>query len=144
MTIDVLEIKSTELGKQVDFIGIVKKVYPIEPKVKVAVFECRSCMRIYEVTQNILKKTCQPTVCQECGGRSFKLLENESTFIDIEYIDVGKVNSIHTIKVCIINPSRVIDLDDVGEPIHVFGEVGIVNNKNKLELVVLCSEELPI
>lgn len=58
------------------------------PKLDNAVFECRGCMRLHEVEQHVSGKIIEPTLCSECGGRSFRLLQEESDYIDTQIITV--------------------------------------------------------
>jgi replicative DNA helicase Mcm len=78
-------LRSEFIGKFVAVDGIVRKTDEIHPRIVTATFECRSCMRIHEVEQksNIIH---EPAVCQECGGRSFKLLQDQSTFMDTQTV----------------------------------------------------------
>jgi len=78
-------IKSDDIGHLISFKARIVKADKIRPRINVAVFECRSCMRLHEVLQNGLAEIVnEPFVCQECGGRKFRLLENESKFIDYQ------------------------------------------------------------
>lgn len=77
------ELKSKYIGKLVAVDGIIRKANEIRPRIVSAMFECRSCMRLHEVPQksNMIS---EPALCQECGGRSFRLLQEESEFIDTQ------------------------------------------------------------
>ena len=76
-------LRSKYIGKFVAVDGIVRKTDEIRPRIINALFECRSCMRLQEVpqTSNMIS---EPALCQECGGRSFKLLQEESEFMDTQ------------------------------------------------------------
>ena len=76
-------LRSKYIGKFVAVVGIVRKTDEIRPRIINAMFECRSCMRLQEVpqTSNMIS---EPALCQECGGRSFKLLQEESEFMDTQ------------------------------------------------------------
>lgn len=76
-------LRSKYIGKFVAVDGIVRKTDEIRPRIVNALFECRSCMRLQEVpqTSNMIS---EPALCQECGGRSFKLLQEESEFMDTQ------------------------------------------------------------
>lgn len=78
-------LRSEYIGKFIAVDGIVRKTDEIHPRIMSAVFECRSCMRIHEVEQksNIIH---EPAVCQECGGRSFKLIQDESKYMDTQTV----------------------------------------------------------
>ena len=81
--ISLRNLRSKYIGKFVAVDGIVRKTDEIRPRILKAIFECRSCMRLHEVQQksNILT---EPALCQECGGRSFRILQEESEFMDTQ------------------------------------------------------------
>ena len=64
--------------------GIVRKTDEIRPRIETAVFECRGCMRLHEVEQSSDSRIVEPSLCSECGGRSFRLLQEESRYIDTQ------------------------------------------------------------
>ncbi len=78
-------LRSEYIGKFIAVDGIVRKTDEIHPRIMSAVFECRSCMRLHNVEQksNIIH---EPAVCTECGGRSFKLLQEESQYMDTQTV----------------------------------------------------------
>ena len=80
-------LRSKYIGKFVSVDGIIRKTDEIRPRIINALFECRSCMRLQEVpqTSNVLS---EPALCKECGGRSFKLLQEDSEFMDTQTIKV--------------------------------------------------------
>jgi replicative DNA helicase Mcm len=77
------DLRSKFIGKFVAIDGIVRKTDEIRPRIVNATFECRSCMRLHEISQtsNLIS---EPALCQECGGRSFRLLQEESEFLDTQ------------------------------------------------------------
>ncbi len=77
------DLRSKYIGKFVAVDGIVRKTDEIRPRIVNALFECRSCMRLQEVPQttNLIS---EPALCQDCGGRSFRLLQEESEFMDTQ------------------------------------------------------------
>lgn len=78
-------LRSEFIGKFIAVDGIVRKTDEIHPRIMSAVFECRICMRMHEVEQksNIIH---EPAVCQECGGRSFRLVQDESRYMDTQTV----------------------------------------------------------
>ncbi|WP_424355854.1 minichromosome maintenance protein MCM [Methanobacterium sp. MBAC-LM] len=78
-------LRSKYIGKFVAVEGIVRKTNEIRPRIVNAMFECRSCMRLHEIpqTNNNINK---PVLCQECGGKLFRLIQEESEFIDTQTI----------------------------------------------------------
>lgn len=78
-------LRSKYIGKFISVEGIVRKTDEIRPRIVNAVFECRGCMRIHEVSQSSNMIT-EPSLCQDCGGRSFRLLQEESEFLDTQTV----------------------------------------------------------
>lgn len=76
-------LRSKYIGKFVAVDGIVRKTDEIRPRIMNATFECRSCMRLHEIPQRT-SLISEPAICQECGGRSFRLLQEESEFMDTQ------------------------------------------------------------
>ena len=75
---------SKYIGSFVSADGIVRKTDEIRPRIETAVFECRGCMRLHEVEQTSDRAILEPSLCGECGGRSFRLLQEESHYIDTQ------------------------------------------------------------
>lgn len=75
---------SKYIGKFVAADGIVRKTDEIRPRIETGVFECRGCMRLHEVEQTSGDHIMEPSLCSECGGRSFRLLQEESKYIDTQ------------------------------------------------------------
>ena len=75
---------SKYIGTFVAAEGIVRKTDEIRPRIETAVFECRGCMRLHEVEQTSDRTILEPSLCGECGGRSFRLLQEESHYIDTQ------------------------------------------------------------
>ncbi|MBM4240340.1 MAG: minichromosome maintenance protein MCM [Euryarchaeota archaeon] len=76
-------LKSKFIGNFIAVDGIVRKTDEVRPRILTAVFECRSCTRLHEVSQTSNLLT-EPALCQDCGGRSFRLLQDESEFLDTQ------------------------------------------------------------
>ena len=72
---------SNQVGRFTQTQGVIQGVYEQRPKLKTGVFECKGCMRWHEVEQNTSSNNIiEPSLCNECGGREFKFLKNESTY----------------------------------------------------------------
>lgn len=69
--------------------AVIEKINNPEPKIITGVFECRGCMRLHEVEEDDSFKIKEPTLCSECGTRSFRLLEDESQYIDSQALMLG-------------------------------------------------------
>ena len=78
------DLLSKYIGTFVAADGIVRKTDEIRPRIETGVFECRGCMRLHEVEQTSGNRIIEPSLCSECGGRSFRLLQEESKYIDTQ------------------------------------------------------------
>ncbi|WP_297980864.1 minichromosome maintenance protein MCM [uncultured Methanobrevibacter sp.] len=78
------DLLSKYIGNFVSADGIVRKLNEIRPRIEVAKFECRGCSRIIDVEQNSSTRIADPSLCPTCNGRSFRLLPEESTYIDTQ------------------------------------------------------------
>ena len=78
------DLLSKYIGNFVSADGIVRKTDEIRPRIETGVFECRGCMRLHEVEQTSSNHIMEPSLCSECGGRSFRLLQEESKYIDTQ------------------------------------------------------------
>lgn len=78
-------LRSKYIGKFISVDGIVRKTDEIRPRIVTATFECRGCMRLHEVAQSSNMIT-EPSLCSDCGGRSFRLLQEESEFLDTQTV----------------------------------------------------------
>lgn len=74
---------SKYIGTFVSADGIVRKTDEIRPRIETGVFECRGCLRRHKVEQTSDNRTVEPSLC-ECGSRSFRLLQEESKYIDTQ------------------------------------------------------------
>ena len=79
------DLDSSYVGDIVSSKAMIKNITESYPAPKIAVYECRSCMRLIQmpVTDNILA---EPTLCSECGGRRFKLNQELSIYKDYRHI----------------------------------------------------------
>jgi len=82
--IQLKDLLSKYIGTFVSADGIVRKTDEIRPRIETGVFECRGCMRLHEVEQTSGNHIIEPSLCSECGGRSFRLLQEESKYIDTQ------------------------------------------------------------
>ncbi len=81
------ELKSKQINRMIAFEGTVKKITEVKPKITQGVFECVHCGKIHKVKQNYRNnKVVEPNKCRSCDRKSFKLLEDESNFIDTQKI----------------------------------------------------------
>jgi len=93
------ELNSKYIGSFVSYDGIIEEVNEPSAKISIAIFECRGCMRLHEVEQTSGNKIIEPSICYECGGRSFRLLQEESRYVDTQLIVTGNKNTSHKLPV---------------------------------------------
>ena len=82
--IPLLSLSSRHIGKFVSVEGRVKSVNKTIPIIHKGKFECRGCLRIVEVEQEPMKNIREPSLCPECGSKSFKLMDDESSYIGFQ------------------------------------------------------------
>lgn len=79
------DLDAGKVGDIISTKAMIKNITEPEPALKTAVYECRECMRLISVNvdDNIVT---EPTLCPECGGRSFKLSQELSQFRDYRLV----------------------------------------------------------
>lgn len=80
------DLNTDFIGKFVSTSAMVKNITPIQARITNAAYECRGCMRLHHVAIKEGESIVTPTLCYECGSRSFKLLPDESDFIDTRFV----------------------------------------------------------
>lgn len=122
------DLLSDKIGTLIKSTGVVKGLYKITPVIKTAVFECRGCMRIHEVKQVSSTNITEPTTCSECNGRSFKLLQDESSYFNSRKIlleepveDMGNKTNPRNIIAVLTGDGDFINKVNVGDRVNVTG-----------------------
>ena len=77
-------LRSKQIGSLVMTRAFIKDINDYGSRIETGVFECRGCMRLHEVEQTSGSHIIEPSLCTECGGRSFRLLQEESSYIDTQ------------------------------------------------------------
>lgn len=72
------------MGKLISTEGIIKSISESSARLDCAVFECKGCMRLCEVEQTSNNRILEPSLCSECGGRNFRLLHDDSKYVDTQ------------------------------------------------------------
>lgn len=88
--IDLNDINSRLIGKLITTNIHVSKLEDITPQLKLGVFECRCCMRLHSVEQEVDDRMTEPVLCSECGSKSFRLLSQVSKYEDMQIVKVDK------------------------------------------------------
>lgn len=137
-------LRSEYIGKFIAVDGIVRKTDEIHPRIMSAVFECRSCMRIHEVEQksNIIH---EPAVCQECGGRSFKLLQEESRYMDTQTVKLQEPlenlsGGDQPRQINIVLEDDLVDTLTPGDKIRITGTLKTVRDERTKDLTITYME----
>lgn len=89
--------KASYMGQIVSYKGLVNAMGQKYPEYKKIVFECKSCMRLFEVEQKVTlgnRVVNRPSKCEECGSKSFDSYDDESTFIDLQVIEIADINKL--------------------------------------------------
>ena len=93
------DLNSKYIGSFVSYEGIIEEVNEPSPRIETGVFECRGCMRLHEVEQTSANHIIEPTLCSECGGRSFRLLQEESKYVNTQLIVTGSKDTSRKLQV---------------------------------------------
>jgi replicative DNA helicase Mcm len=82
LNVEVLKLGEEHINKLIKVEGVVSWVTQINPRIKNAVWECLYCGKKTDVETDKIAPLNPPNQCSECGRSKFKLLENESEFIN--------------------------------------------------------------
>ena len=93
--VEIRKIRAEHLGKMLSVQGLVRKATEVRPRLVNAKFQCMRCGRIIEAEQDGLQFR-EPLECPQdqggcgraAGSTRFKLLVEDSTFIDTQKIEV--------------------------------------------------------
>ena len=89
------DLDASYAGDTISAKAMIKNITDPTPGLKTAVFECRGCMRLIQVdiNDNILV---EPSLCPECGGRSFRLSQELSVFRNCRYVKLEEPLELRT------------------------------------------------
>lgn len=132
------ELLSHNIGKLIKTTGVVKGLYKITSVLKVGVFECRNCLKLYEVEQPTAFRIVEPAICNEsnCGGRSFRLVKSESKYINTRQIlieepmeDLGNNTNPRNLIVTLQGDGDFINKVNVGDRANITGILDTQRNE---------------
>jgi replicative DNA helicase Mcm len=94
-SVEIRKIRAEHLGKMLSVQGLVRKATEVRPRLVTAVFQCMRCNRTIEMEQDGLQFR-EPLECPQdqggcgraAGSTRFKLLVEDSTFVDTQKIEV--------------------------------------------------------
>jgi len=133
------------VGKLVSIDGFITSIGKPEPKIDIGVFECKGCMRLHEVSQYSNNSIIYPSLCTECGGRSFRLLHEESEYLDSQCLIVRSEDTSRRLNIILEDDLADYDKYNVGSAVRVTGVLKTLKKaKNKFEEFLLVNhiEEL--
>ena len=133
-------LNSKYVGFFVAFDGIIEEIDNPAPQIRMGIFECKGCMRLHEVEQYSGNTIIEPSLCYECGGRSFRLLQEESKYVDTQRINVG--NNATSRKLQVILDDDLTSWDDytIGQHIRFTGTLKTYRgNKGKFNFYMYCN-----
>lgn len=115
------DLNSKYIGSFVSYDGIIEEVNEPSPRIDIGIFECRGCMRLIEVEQTSGNKIIEPSLCSECGGRSFRLLQEESTYVNTQLIITGSKDTSRKLQVVFDDDLTSWDDYNIGQHIRFTG-----------------------
>lgn len=133
-------LNSKYVGSFVSFEGTIEDVNEPSARLKTAVFECRGCMRLHEVEQDEGTEITEPTLCGECGGRSFRLFKESCTYVNNQKVVVGNHNTSRKIEVILEDDLTSWDDYNIGQFIRFTGILKTYYRKNgKFNFYLYCN-----
>lgn len=111
-----------------------------KPILGTAAFECRGCMRLHYVEQTSVNHIVEPSLCGECGGRSFRFLQDESEFKERQILSVGVEGTSKKLTLCLYKDDCSHDKYYVGNHLSVLGVLKTFKTKNGYEYYFDCND----
>lgn len=137
--IDFPKIDSIHVGTLITTHCTIEKIYHPQPLLKKAIFECRGCMRLHEIEQNSGSNIIEPSLCGECGGRSFRLLQEESTYIESETAMVTTKTTNTKMELVLLDDLVDFDILKRGTELLLTGILKVYRGKNGFEKYILAN-----
>ena len=131
--IQLKDLNSNYIGSFVSYDGIIEEVNEPAPKIETGVFECRGCMRLHEVEQTSSNTIIEPTLC-ECGGRSFRLLQEESEYVNTQLIITGSKDTSRKLIVVFEDDLTSWDNYNIGQHIRFTGILKTYREEKKWKI----------
>ena len=88
------DLDATYNGQLISTKAMIKNITPIQVKPKVVAWECRGCTRMQYL--EVEKQIVEPSLCPECGGRSFHILPESSTYHNVRYVKLEEPLELRT------------------------------------------------
>jgi replicative DNA helicase Mcm len=120
-SIPLKNLNARYIGKFISVDVFISSIDNPELKLDIGVFECKGCMRLHEVQQGTTNVIVEPSLCTECGGRSFSLLNEESKYLDTQYLTVMSEKTSRMLNIMLKDDLTDYDKYNVGCGIKVTG-----------------------
>ena len=130
------KLTSDYVGQFVSFECIVQDIKKPSPELKIGVFECRGCMKLHEVDQFLGGAIISPSLCGECGGRSFRLLQEESEYRDTQVIQVTDMDTQRSLQVLLEGSDCSYDDYFIHEKLQITGVLKTFKRDDKFEYYI--------
>lgn len=126
------KLTSDYVGKFIVIEGYVSNIEEPSPVLKVAAFECRDCLRVHQVDQTPGTQIISPSLCSECGGRSFGVLQELSNFIDYQVIQISDKNTSRNLNVVLTDTNCSYDGYTMYDSLQITGILKVYKKGDKL------------
>ena len=83
------DVKSNKIAKFIEIKGNIKTIGEVRPSLDMGVFECKGCLKHHSVKQKPEHNgIIEPSLCSDCGGRTFRLLPSQSVYYDTQLLTI--------------------------------------------------------
>ena len=133
-------------GNLISAKAMIKNITTIYPKLKTAAWECRGCMTLQRLNVENEKTPVEPSLCPECGGRSFRLLTDVSKYQNVRYAKLEEPLELRNggdsrefkayLQDYLASPQHKLKPGDVVDVLGKFNVEKITPNKNDFEFVI--------
>lgn len=127
------EIDSKYVNKLISTTSIVYSLNNPKPRFNTALFECKGCLRIIEVDQCLTENLIEPTLCSDCGGRSFRILDDKSSYVDVQKLVLGNESTNKKLPVFLVGEDCCYDDYNVMDIVRVTGILKVNIYKNNFD-----------
>lgn len=132
-------LTTSDIGSFTMITGIIEKINKPQPVLDIGVFQCNGCAHTHDVKQPLDNTILVPTLCGECGGKSFKLLQEKSTYTNEQILLIGNKGTSRKLKVILRGDLCSWDNYNIGELMDIIGILKVNKINNKSEYVLYCN-----
>ena len=141
-------------GKLISTKAMIKNITPIQVKLKQAAYECRSCARLYTINVENSNQIVMPSLCDDCGGRNFRLASESSLYRNARYVKLEEPLELRTggnsrefkgyMQDYLASPHHNLKPGDVVDILGTFDVERINPNKNDFEFMINLDNIAPV